>query len=183
MTALAQKPMTPEEFVAWAEARPEKHWELFEGVPQVQQAQSWGHQSVILALYRSIYEAIKRANLDLRVGSQGLVVKAGPRTAFEPDIVVFSGKIEKTDSIAQAPLIAVEVLSPSTARKDLTVKLAGYFDVPTIEHYVIADWEACELIHYRRAGNGISRPAILTGGALRLDPPGIEIAVADVFQD
>jgi hypothetical protein len=48
---------------------------------------------------------------------------------------------------------------------------------------VIADWEACELVHYRRAGNDISRPAILGGGVLHLDPPGIEIAVADVFRD
>ncbi len=181
--ALAQKPMTAEEFVTWAEQRPEKHWELFDGVPHMQQVQSWGHQSVILALYRLIYDAVKRANLDLRVGSQGLVVKAGPRTSFEPDIVVFSGKIEKADSQAPAPLIIVEVLSPSTARKDLTVKLAGYFGVPTLEYYVIADWEACELIHYRRAGNDISRPAILNDGVLLLDPPGIKIPVADVFRD
>ncbi len=182
MTALAHKLMTAEEFAVWAEMRPEKHWELFDGVPQMQQAQSWGHQEVILALYRSIYSAIKDANLDLSVGSQGLVVKAGPRTAFEPDIVVFPGKMAKTDSVAPAPVIVIEVLSPSTARKDLTVKLAGYFDVPTIEHYVIAGWEACELIHYRRAGNDISRPAIISSGVLRLDPPGIEIALADVFQ-
>ncbi len=183
MATLAQRLMTAEEFAAWAEQRPEKHWELFDGVPQMQQPQSWGHQEVILTLYRLIYNAIKDANLDLFVGSQGLVVKAGPQTAFEPDIVVFSGKMAKADTVASAPIIAVEVLSPSTARKDLTVKLAGYFNVPTIEHYVIADWEARELIHYRRAGNDISRPAILSSGMLRLDPPGIEFAVAEVFRD
>ena len=103
--------------------------------------------------------------------------------AFEPDIVVFWGPMDDYEIIVREPLIAVEVLSPSTARKDLTVKLAGYFDVPTIDHYVIADWEACELIHYRRAGNDISRPAILSSGVLLLDPPGIEIAITDVFRD
>jgi hypothetical protein len=35
MTALAQKLMTAEEFAVWAEKRPEKHWELFDGVPQM----------------------------------------------------------------------------------------------------------------------------------------------------
>lgn len=183
MTALAQKSMTAEEFAAWSGARSEKHWELFDGGPQMQQSQSWGHQQVVLALYRLIYDAVKHAKLDLSVGSQGIVVKAGPQTAFEPDVVVFSGKMAKGESIAPAPVIAVEVLSPSTARRDLTVKLAGYFAVPSIEHYVIADWEACELVHYRRAGNDIARPVILSSGVLRLDPPGIEIAVADVFRD
>ncbi len=181
MAAVARHLLTAADFAVWVAARPEKHWELFDGVPEMQQAQSWGHQSVILALYRLLYDAIKRADLDLRVGSQGLVVKIGPRTSFKPDVVVFSGEIGKADTFAPSPLIAVEVLSPSTARKDLTVKLAGYFEVSTIEHYLIADWEVSELIHYRRAGDGISRPVILNGGQLRLDPPGIEIPVADVF--
>jgi Uma2 family endonuclease len=79
-------------------------------------------------------------------------------------------------------VIAVEVLSPSTERRDLTVKLAGYFNVPSIVHYVIADWEARELIHYRREGAGIAPPAILREGQLRLDPPGLRLALADIFK-
>jgi Uma2 family endonuclease len=88
----------------------------------------------------------------------------------------------RSEIVAPEPLIVVEVLSPSTARKDLTVKLAGYFNVPSIEHYVIADWEDCELIHYRREGRGIAPPAILREGVLGLDPPGIAIALADIFR-
>jgi Uma2 family endonuclease len=79
-------------------------------------------------------------------------------------------------------VIAIEVLSPSTERKDLTVKLAGYFNVPSIEHYVVADWEAGELIHYRRQGAGIATPVMLSEGILQLDPPGIAIALADAFK-
>ncbi len=182
MPALAQKLMTAEEFAIWAEARPGKHWELFDGKPRMQQSQTWGHQEAVMALYRLLYAAIRDGKLDLFVGSQGLVVKSGPRTAFEPDVVVFSGRIAKTDIIVPEPLIVVEVLSPSTERKDLTVKLAGYFDVPAVEHYLIADWEAAELIHYRRAGNAIAKPVILREGVLTLDPPGIGIALADIFQ-
>jgi hypothetical protein len=42
MTALVQKSMTAEEFVVWSAMRSEKHWELFDGVPQMQQAQKLG---------------------------------------------------------------------------------------------------------------------------------------------
>ncbi len=139
MPALAQKSMTAEEFVAWAEARPEKHWELFDGEPQIQQPQNWGHARHIRSIERLIEDAIAASGLRLFVGGQGLIVKAGPRTAFEPDIVVFDGPMADRDIITQKPLIVFEVLSPSTARKDLKVKLAGYFNVPSIEHYVIAD--------------------------------------------
>ncbi|MFY9642794.1 MAG: Uma2 family endonuclease [Rhodomicrobium sp.] len=182
MTALAQKLMTAEEFADWAEKRPEKHWELFDGVPQMQQSQSWGHARHVYRIARVIEGAIEASGLALSFGIEGIVVKAGPDTAFEPDIVVFSGPMDDHEIIVREPVIAIEVLSPSTERKDLTVKLAGYFKVPSIEHYVIADWEACELFHYRRQGTAIAPPVILREGVLLLDPPGIAIALADVFK-
>jgi len=182
-TALAQKSMTAEEFAVWAEAQLEKHWELFDGVPQVQQSQNWGHARHIRLIERLIEDAIAARGLGLLVGGQGLVVKAGPRTAFEPDIVVFEGPIADRDIIAPNPLIVFEVLSPSTARKDLSVKLAGYFNAPSIEHYVIAGWEEREIIHHRREGAGLARPVILREGVLSLAPPGIEIPLADIFKD
>jgi Uma2 family endonuclease len=181
MTALAQKLMTAEEFAAWAEARPEKHWELFDGVPQMQQSQTWGHQEVVMALYRLFYSAIRDANLPLFVGTQGVAVKADDRTAFEPDVVVFSGQMAKADIIVPSPVIVAEVLSPSTARKDLTVKLARYFDVPSIEHYLIADWEEREIVHHRKQGGGLAKPVILREGVLRLDPPGLRLNIAEIF--
>ena len=183
MTALAQKLMTAEEFLVWAGTRPEKHWELFDGAPQMQQSQTWGHQEAVMALYRLFYTAIREGNLPLFVGTQGVAVKAGPHTAFEPDAVVFSSRMAKADIVVPEPLIVAEVLSPSTARKDLTVKLAGYFSVPPIEHYLIADWEEQEIIYYRREGRGLAKPVILREGDLALDPPGITIDVSKVFED
>ena len=63
----------------------------------------------------------------------------------------------------------------------MTVKLAGYFDVPSIEHYVVVDWEERELMHHRRTGAGLARPSILNAGILKLDPPGIKIEIAGIF--
>jgi Uma2 family endonuclease len=175
------KSMTAEEFVAWAEKRPEKHWELFDGVPQLQQSQNWGHARHVLALFRLLDDAIKASGLKLFTGTRGIVVKAAHDAAFEPDVVVFSGRMNDRDIIVPQPVIVVEVLSPSTERKDLTVKLAGYLDVPSIEHYVIVVWEERELVHYRRAGDGLALPLILKAGAVKLDPPGVEIEVASIF--
>jgi Uma2 family endonuclease len=182
MTALAQNLMTAEDFAAWATQRPEKHWELVDGVPHMQQSQSWGHADVKGRIYMAILRGVAEAGLNYSVGVDGVVVKAGPATVFQPDVVVFAGRMARSEIVAPDPLIVVEVLSPSTARKDLTVKLAGYFGVPSIEHYIIADWEDCELIHYRREGHAVSRPVILREGVLRLDPPGIAIALADIFR-
>ena len=79
-------------------------------------------------------------------------------------------------------MLVVEVLSPSTTRRDLADKLAGYFQVPSVQHYLVIDGDEQEIIWHRRAASGaVEPPVIVREGSLRLDPPGIEIAVADVF--
>jgi len=174
--------MTAEEFAVWAEARPEKHWELFDGEPVLQQSQNWGHARHILSLAMAFREAISALRLDLFVGTQGLVVKVGPHTAFEPDVVVFAVPMDDHDIIVPKPVIVVEVLSDSTARKDRTIKLDGYFAVPSIKHYLIVDWEEREIVHYRREGSGPAKPVIVRDGILRLDPLGLALDVTKLFQ-
>jgi Uma2 family endonuclease len=74
------------------------------------------------------------------------------------------------------------VLSPSTGKRDLSDKLAGYFQVPSIQHYLVVDPEDREIIWHRRATGGtLEPPRTLREGSLQLDPPRIVLAVADVF--
>ena len=183
MTALAQKLMTAEEFLAWTEGRPEKHWELFHGAPQMQQSQTWGHANLKGLIYAALLRETRAHAPNHFAAVDGLVVKVDGNTAFEPDVVVYAGpRMQRGEIVVPKPVIAVEVLSQSTARKDLTDKLAGYFRVPSIMHYVIADPDSQELIYYRRQGEGIAPPAILKNGVLRLDPPGIAIELAEIFE-
>ena len=183
MTALAQKLMTAEEFLAWTEGRPEKHWELFHGAPQMQQSQTWGHANLKGLIYAALLRETRAHAPNHFAAVDGLVVKVDGNTAFEPDVVVYAGpRMQRGEIVVPKPVVAVEVLSQSTARKDLTDKLAGYFRVPSIMHYVIADPDSQELIYYRRQGEGIAPPAILKNGVLRLDPPGIAIELAEIFE-
>jgi Uma2 family endonuclease len=74
----------------------------------------------------------------------------------------------------------VEVLSPSTESIDLADKLADYFKVPTIQHYLIVRVRRREVIHHSRSGSAIiSR--VINIGSIVLDPPGIMIDLADIY--
>ena len=78
----------------------------------------------------------------------------------------------------QTPSSWSEVLSPTTSRHhDTSAKLIGYFKLPSVVHYLIIDADLCTVTHHAR--NRV--PAVLSTGALQLDPPGIEVAVADLF--
>ncbi len=102
-------------------------------------------------------------------------------TDYEPDAVVNCGPRVPPDAVsATNPVIVVEVLSPRTQAVDTSDKLADYFRVPSIQHYLIVRARRREVIHHRRDGEAIvSRVANL--GSIRLDPPGIEIDVADIY--
>jgi Uma2 family endonuclease len=79
------------------------------------------------------------------------------------------------------PLIVVEVLSPSTQTMDTGVKLQGYFSLPSLHHYLIIDPDRPLVIHHRRGtGDAIETRIVATAG-LRLDPPGLDVDLAEVL--
>ena len=81
---------------------------------------------------------------------------------------------------APNPVIVVEVLSPSTESIDLADKLADYFRVPSVQHYLLIRVRRREVIHHRRAGGDIIT-RVVNLGAIILDPPGITIDLAEIY--
>ena len=79
---------------------------------------------------------------------------------------------------APDPVVVVEVLSPSIRGIDTTVKLAGYFRVPSLKHYIIVDLGRQHVVHYRKQADGTVTVAILTEGEIAFDPPGLSVAVS-----
>lgn len=136
-------------------------------------------QEAWLALRRSRDEQ----GLPCDVLIDGATVPIDERTAYRPDVAVQCGEPVEDDSLlVPTPVILVEVLSPSTSGVDLGEKLMGYFSLPSVRHYLVIDPVRRRLAHHRRGDDGTIVTAILGEGRLRLDPPGLEIDVAEVFQ-
>ena len=111
----------------------------------------------------------------------GAAVRIDGATLYEPDALVYCGPSLPADALAIVdPVIVVEVLSPSTGRRDNHEKLIGYFAVPSVQHYLIVDAERRILVHHARRADEIAT-RILASGPLRLDPPGLEVRVEDLF--
>jgi Uma2 family endonuclease len=149
----------------------------------MQEHEMWRHARAKLSLTIAIRETIARAGLHLEIGLDGLGVRVGPRSSYQPEAVIFPrGLIGESDRYAPQPIIVIEVLSPSTRSKDLTIKAAGYAQVPTIQHYLVIDPETRELLHYRRNGGALvpaEKPQ--KDGGLRLDPPGLDLDVGNLL--
>jgi Uma2 family endonuclease len=175
--------MTVDEFLAWAVRQEKGKYELFDGRVVMQQPQTWGHADIAWRVANHLAAVIERSGIPYYAAPMGMTVRISEHVAFEPDALVAPlPKPERLDLEIPNPVLVVEVLSPSTAKRDLSDKLAGYFQVASIEHYVVLYPEDREIIWHRRAaGGGLDPPVTLREGSLRLDPPGIALAVADIF--
>ena len=70
----------------------------------MQQSQSWGHADVKGRIYVALLRGVAEAKLDYSVGVDGVVVKVGSATVFQPDVVVFAGRMARSEIIAREPL-------------------------------------------------------------------------------
>jgi Uma2 family endonuclease len=73
------------------------------------------------------------------------------------------------------------VVSPASRGIDAGVKLAGYFTLPSVRHYLIVDTERRSVIHHRRGEDGAIGVRVLHDGPLTLDPLGLVVETRDVF--
>ncbi len=74
----------------------------------------------------------------------------------------------------------VEVLSRST-RLDVSAKLAGYFRVPSVAHYLIVDPDKPLVVHHARGSGETILTRVVRQGTIELDPPGLAVALADFY--
>jgi Uma2 family endonuclease len=180
MGQVATKRMTVDEFLVWAEGR-EGKWELHDGEAVAMDPERARHSLVKAYAIAALVNAIRRAAAPYRVYADGLAIRVRRNRAFRPDVVVVCPGMPPHEQATSTPLIAVEVLSPSSAPVDRGVKLDSYFTLPSLAHYLILDPDARALAHHRRAPDGTVEPRLRHDGALRLDPQGIEVAVEDLF--
>lgn len=181
MPRAAEKLLTVDEFLATSEER-DGRWELEDGVAYAMAPERLDHGRVKLAMVMALSEAIRRAGLPCEAVPDSVAVRISARTGYQPDGLVYCGPSLPggTREIAN-PIIIVEVCSPSTQWRDESAKLIGYFSLPSVAHYLLLYPKQRALVHHRRVGSGAIETFILHSGPLQLDPPGLDLTVADLF--
>jgi Uma2 family endonuclease len=138
MSNAAEKLMTVDEFLGWAEGR-EGRWELLDGRPMAMSPERVAHAETKLEAAAALRNAIRRAGAPCHVMPDGMTVRISARMAFEPDALVYCGERLPPGGIeVPSPVIVVEVLSEGTEARDHGVKLVGYFSLPSLAHYLIS---------------------------------------------
>jgi len=169
--------MTADEFIIWAMNQPDgQHYELAGGEVIAMAPERVSHARAKLHITRRLIAAIDTAGVDCEAFVDGLAVVVDETTVYEPDALVRCGTdLDGNVVRISDPVIVVEVLSRSTRGRDSGAKLADYFRLPSVQHYLIVRAEDRVIIHHARSGDGSIMTRILQNGPLLLDPPGITL--------
>jgi Uma2 family endonuclease len=100
-------------------------YELIDGVLIVSPAPVPRHQRAVLRLAIVLHDPCPT---DLEVFISPLDYRPDRRNSLQPDVLVVRRSEVGEKNVQHAPLLAVEVLSPSTRRKDLMLKRSVYED-------------------------------------------------------
>jgi Uma2 family endonuclease len=173
--------MTADEFIGWSMRQPEgKRYELVGGEVFAMAPQRSGHALIATRITTRLSIAVEAAAQGCFVYGDGMAIEIDATTIFEPDAMVRCGAPLPHDALKVAdPLIVVEVVSPSSRSRDAGAKLAGYFRLTSLRHYLIVVGDIKTIIHHHRNDAGTIQTRVVHDGTLRLDPPGIELS--DLF--
>ena len=143
------------------------------------------HPRVVRALSIALLQHLDPARAELFFSDFGLVIRRDPLTCREPDLAVFDRAtlVEQDGYIHSAPLLAVEVLSPSESRKEIREKLRDYESIGIPEVWLVSPEAATVEVLLLENGE-LRRSAILAEGTLRpRQLPGVEIDIARIWPD
>ena len=176
--------LTSEEYLLWAEAQQRGRFELVAGEVFALAPERIGHTRVKAHTWLALSNAINAARVDAEAFPGGLAVRVDGGTVYGPDALVnLGGRVDGDAVVAPRPGIVVEVVTPASGVVDTSLKLADYFRVPSIRHYLIVLAESRAVVHHTRRGGGAIETRIVASGRVELGPPSIAITVEELFGD
>ena len=109
-------------------------YELVDGALIVTPAPSYSHQDVVGELYLKLRATCPP---DLKVMLAPFDVALAADTVMQPDLLVARREQFTARDLPSAPVLAIEVLSPSTRHIDLRLKRAKFEEVGVLGYWVV----------------------------------------------
>lgn len=174
---------TLDEFLTWERAR-EERWE-FDGVqPVAMTGGSLRHSAIAMALLQALQTRLRPPCRAFRGDVK--VRTVGTRVRYPDAAITCTDPLPVEDDILPAPVVVFEVLSPSTATFDRTIKAAEYCATGSIQAYVIlAQEEPAATILRRDPSGGPPLEAEIGGrdATLALPEVGVTLPLGEAYPE
>ncbi len=173
--------LTVEQYLEAYEGAPGRY-ELVDGEVVKMAAETVLHVRLKGRVFRALADSIGRKSLKCEAFQDGISIKISKKTAREPDVSVqYREVLSDTSLLLTNPVIVVEVVSPSSTKTDEHEKLAEYFSIPSIMHYLVVWPKQRYCYHHKRIDDNKVLTTIVRSGSIEFDPPGFSISFDSIF--
>ncbi len=151
--------MTAAEYLDWEREQEERHEYISGEVYAVMENMAGAalrHTKINSKVFGEIMIALKGKPCEAFVNDVRVQVKSA-ESYFYPDITIVCEEMEiQDDELAQItnPSIVIEILSPSTQRKDMGKKKFFYMQIPSLKEYIMIDSQSVSVETIRRRNDG-----------------------------
>jgi Uma2 family endonuclease len=177
-------PMTVDEFYAFTDTRPDdEKWELIRGEPVLNAAPSRLHQKIV----KNVIFALENRAREMAASWEalpGLGVRVSDTDRPEPDVVVAppeAPSLDPQDRDTSDVIVAFEVPSPLTKKRDLRWKRSAYPSLPSLTHYIAIAQDAVEVIVFARDEDFAGRRLQSLDDAIEVRSLRISLPVAEIY--
>ena len=181
MTVHTPLTMSKEAFFAWIEKR-EEFYEYAKGRVIMMIRVTRNHSQVTANIVAILKQKLSAERYD--VGTDGFAVDM--EGSFRvPDVIVEPRQTDGRALQAHAPILIVEVLSPSTLHIDFGDKRQEYLSLPSLDTYLVVSPDEPHAWVWQRAdGSFPSEPEILEGLGRQIVLPalGIQIEFQEIYR-
>jgi Uma2 family endonuclease len=177
-------PMTVDEFYLFTDSRPdEEKWELIDGEPVLNASPSPVHQRILKNIVYALARRERESGADWEL-LPGLGVRVSDTKRPEPDALILpnspgdeSAKRDRDDVI-----VAFEIMSPSTASRDLKWKRTAYTSLASLTHYVVIAQDAVEVLVFAR-DNGFNEQRYRSAADVIAFPAlGVSLPLSEIYR-
>lgn len=169
--------MTALEFLDWDDGTDTRHM-LIDGMVAAMELPSRRHSTIQANASFAIHERLEKPGATLVAA--GIVLTAD--TCVQVDVAATYEPADSGRLITQ-PVIIVEVLSPTTRRDDLGVKIPGYLELPSLREVWAVDAERRSVRTWRRLPDGQWLQSLpTTTGTIRSDALDAEMTLDELYE-
>jgi Uma2 family endonuclease len=182
------KRYTLKDYLSW---ETDERYELIDGVPYMMTSPSSWHQRVSMNLAGTIwnYLRVKGSSCRVYTAPTDLLLfdtedNLDAKNIVQPDIFVICGGQQKR-MVSGVPIWVIEILSPSTVRKDQIVKLQKYEQAGVQEYWIVDPLtQYIRVFQLNDDGRYLDSQVYERNDTVRVLSLGdLEIVLADIFED
>lgn len=173
-----------DQFLEWEEVQTERYELLPGGVVTMMAGGTYDHSQIASNVTAALRPQLRGKQCYVHA-ADAKVASREQNTLVYPDVFVRCGERGGQATVRDDPIVVFEVLSASTAERDLTRKRLVYTSMPSVQVIVYVSQDQQRLHVVRRGGDGRFTDTMIEGmdAVLELPEIGAILAMADIYED